>query len=75
MYRGKQLTPSKQENMLLLSCFLFNFFYRKYGRFTAAICKIIPMNFFGRIAEIISYKIQYLYIIIFNGLEKKRKEL
>jgi len=39
------------------SYFLFNFFYRKYGRFTSALCKIIPMNLLGRIAERLSYKI------------------
>jgi len=37
--------------------FLFNFFYRKYGRFSAALCKIIPMNLLGRFAEWISYKV------------------
>ena len=37
--------------------FLFNLLYRKYGRFTAAICKIIPMNLLGRIAEWLSYKV------------------
>ena len=37
--------------------FLFNFLYRKYGRLISALCKIIPMNFLGRIAEKISYKI------------------
>ena len=36
--------------------FLFNFLYRKYGRFTAAICKIVPMNLIGRLAERFSYK-------------------
>ena len=36
--------------------FLFNFLYRKYGRFTSAICKIIPMNLLGNMAERLSYK-------------------
>jgi len=37
--------------------FLFNFLYRKYGRLTAALCKIVPMNFLGRVAERLSYKV------------------
>jgi len=37
--------------------FLFNFLYRKYGRLTAAVCKVVPMNLLGRIAERLSYKV------------------
>jgi radical SAM superfamily enzyme YgiQ (UPF0313 family) len=37
--------------------FLFNLFYRKYGRIFARISKIIPMNLLGRISEWLSYKV------------------
>ena len=37
--------------------FLFNLFYRKYGKLTSAICKILPMSLLGRLAERFSYKV------------------
>jgi len=37
--------------------FLFNFFYRKFGRVSAAICKLIPMHWLGRTAEWLSYRV------------------
>lgn len=50
--RRKPKNPKQRK-----SYFLFNLFYRKYGRFTAAVCKIIPMNLLGRIGEWLSYKV------------------
>ncbi len=35
---------------------LFNFFYRKYGRFISALTRIIPMQTLGRLAAWISYR-------------------
>ncbi|MCL2486650.1 MAG: B12-binding domain-containing radical SAM protein [Oscillospiraceae bacterium] len=37
--------------------FMFNFLYRKFGGFSSALCRLVPMNIIGRIAERISYKI------------------
>lgn len=37
---------------------LFNFFYRKFGRFTSVLSRIIPMHFLGRIAARMSYKVK-----------------
>jgi len=34
---------------------LFNFLYRKYGKFTEALSSIIPLNLLGKIAEYFSY--------------------
>lgn len=34
---------------------LFNFFYRKYGKFTEILSNIIPLNLLGKIAEHVSY--------------------
>ena len=50
--RRKPINPKQRK-----SYFLFNFLYRKFGKFTSVLCKIIPMSFIGRIAERFSYKI------------------
>jgi radical SAM superfamily enzyme YgiQ (UPF0313 family) len=35
---------------------LFNLFYRKFGKFTSAIARLIPMRLLGKLAAYISYK-------------------
>jgi radical SAM superfamily enzyme YgiQ (UPF0313 family) len=35
---------------------LFNLLYRKYGRLTSAIARVVPMGVLGRLAERVSYK-------------------
>ena len=37
---------------------LFNILYRKFGRFTSALARIIPMRTVGRLAAKISYKVK-----------------
>jgi len=37
--------------------FLFNFLYRKLGRFSSALCRIIPPGVLGCFAEKFSYKV------------------
>ena len=39
------------------SYWLFNLFYRKFGRFTSFLAGLIPMGFLGKLAARISYKI------------------
>ncbi|MCL1913716.1 MAG: B12-binding domain-containing radical SAM protein [Eubacteriaceae bacterium] len=36
---------------------LFNLFYRKFGAFTSAVARIVPMNIIGKVAASISYKL------------------
>ncbi len=36
---------------------LFNLFYRKFGKFTSALARVIPMRLLGRLAVQISYRI------------------
>ena len=38
------------------SYLLFNLFYRKFGRFTSMIARIVPMRMLGKLAAKISYK-------------------
>jgi len=57
-YSIKNILRRKPVNLKQrISYYLFNFLYRKYGRFTAAVCKIVSMNLIGRLAERLSYKI------------------
>lgn len=42
------------ENSQILPYLLFNFLYRKYGRFTEKLCRIVTYNRIGRIADKIS---------------------
>ncbi|MDL2206596.1 B12-binding domain-containing radical SAM protein [Eubacteriales bacterium OttesenSCG-928-N13] len=37
--------------------FLFNLFYRKFGRVTSAVARFVPMGLLGRLAEKLSYKV------------------
>ena len=37
---------------------LFNLFYRKFGKFTSALSRVIPMRVLGRLATRISYRIK-----------------
>ncbi|MDR1563751.1 MAG: B12-binding domain-containing radical SAM protein [Oscillospiraceae bacterium] len=37
--------------------FMFNLMYRKFGWFSSAICKLVPMSIIGRIGEWISYRV------------------
>jgi radical SAM superfamily enzyme YgiQ (UPF0313 family) len=39
------------------SFLLFNLFYRKFGRFTSMIARIVPMRILGELAAKISYKV------------------
>ena len=39
------------------SYLLFNLFYRKFGRFTSTIARLIPMGILGKLAARISYKV------------------
>ncbi len=39
------------------SYFLFNLFYRKFGRLTSALARVIPMRVVGRLAARISYRL------------------
>jgi len=38
------------------SYLLFNLFYRKFGRFTSIVARIVPMRILGKLAAKISYK-------------------
>lgn len=39
------------------SYLLFNLFYRKFGRFTSLVARLIPMGILGKLASKISYKV------------------
>jgi len=45
--------PAKRRKAYLL----FNLMYRKYGRLTSAIVRIVPMGLLGKLASKISYRI------------------
>lgn len=51
----RRLPKSKKQWVPYLA---FNFFYRKFGKFTEKICTIVSFNTIGKIAEYLSYKIK-----------------
>jgi radical SAM superfamily enzyme YgiQ (UPF0313 family) len=50
----KRMPKAKNQRIPFLA---FNFLYRKYGRFTEKLCRLISFNNIGRFARFISYKI------------------
>ena len=49
----RRIPQNKEQRMPFL---LFNFFYRKYGKFTELLSSIIPLHFLGKVAEYFSYR-------------------
>jgi radical SAM superfamily enzyme YgiQ (UPF0313 family) len=50
----KRLPLCKKQRVPFL---LFNFLYRKFGRFTSAFARIVPLEYMGKIAAELSYKL------------------
>ena len=59
----KRIPEDKAQRVPFL---LFNFLYRKYGKFTEVLSRIIPLNLLGKLAENLSY---------FRGTKTQKAEM